>query len=204
MDGVILSPSRPAVSIDSWFVQQAFGANGPKGDLWTTYTAIANRRWDHIFGAGLQSAFTLTTSMLNLDCPGARSIPNALAYALPVNLDTSNVTLLTFNDKTSIQIPACQYTNFQLFHVAPIEMNGWAILGELNKWVPVAAARLKSVTVQSNSVSVLLAGYPTESVTYSFVLSPTGAPAAIQEFTCKIPSSGEVTLTVPAGTCTTV
>ena len=38
-DGLLLKPTRPAMSLDSTFTQRAFGQGGPKGQLWTGYTA---------------------------------------------------------------------------------------------------------------------------------------------------------------------
>ena len=38
-DGLLLKPTWPAMSLDSTFTQRAFGEEGPKGQLWTGYTA---------------------------------------------------------------------------------------------------------------------------------------------------------------------
>ena len=38
-DGLLLKPTRPAMSLDSTFTQRAFGEGGPKGQLWTGYIA---------------------------------------------------------------------------------------------------------------------------------------------------------------------
>ena len=40
MDGLLLRPSRPALSIDSTFVQRAFGSGGPNGHIVATYTEV--------------------------------------------------------------------------------------------------------------------------------------------------------------------
>ena len=37
-DGLLLKPTRPAMSLDSTFTQRAFGEGGPKGQLWAGYT----------------------------------------------------------------------------------------------------------------------------------------------------------------------
>jgi len=41
-DGLLLKPTRPAMSLDSTFTQRAFGEGGPKGLLWTGYTTYEN------------------------------------------------------------------------------------------------------------------------------------------------------------------
>lgn len=40
IDGLLLRPSRPALSIDSTFVQRAFGSGGPNGHIVATYTEV--------------------------------------------------------------------------------------------------------------------------------------------------------------------
>ena len=37
-NGLLLKPTRPAMSLDSTFTQRAFGEGGPKGELWAGYT----------------------------------------------------------------------------------------------------------------------------------------------------------------------
>ena len=40
MDGHLLKPSHPAMSIDSTFLQRAFGSGGPDGQLWAAFTLV--------------------------------------------------------------------------------------------------------------------------------------------------------------------
>ena len=40
MDGRLLQPSRPALSLDSIFVQRAFGSGGPDGHISVAYTEV--------------------------------------------------------------------------------------------------------------------------------------------------------------------
>ena len=37
-DGLLLRPTRPALSIDSTFVQRAFGSGGPEGHVAAAFT----------------------------------------------------------------------------------------------------------------------------------------------------------------------
>lgn len=39
-DGKLLKPSVPATAVDTTFAQRAFGAHGPQGELWSTYTQV--------------------------------------------------------------------------------------------------------------------------------------------------------------------
>mmetsp|Transcript_70119 Transcript_70119/g.164983 ORF Transcript_70119/g.164983 Transcript_70119/m.164983 type:complete len:108 (+) Transcript_70119:830-1153(+) len=66
-------------------------------------------------------------------------------------------------------IPASQFpSTFELWHITPTLPNGWAILGELDKWVPLASARVQEVIVSSSQVSLVLSGAPNETVTLTF------------------------------------
>ena len=40
MDGRLLQPSRPALSLDSTFLQRAFGGGGPNGCIAAAYTEV--------------------------------------------------------------------------------------------------------------------------------------------------------------------
>ena len=39
-DGRLLKPTRPAMSLDSTFLQRALGSGGPDGELWVAYTEV--------------------------------------------------------------------------------------------------------------------------------------------------------------------
>ena len=39
-DGLLLRPSRPALSIDSTFVQRSFGSGGPDGHVVAAFTEV--------------------------------------------------------------------------------------------------------------------------------------------------------------------
>ena len=39
-DGRLLKPSRPVMSLESSFLQRAFGSPAPNGQLWAAYTEV--------------------------------------------------------------------------------------------------------------------------------------------------------------------
>ena len=41
LDGRLLKPSRPAMSLDSTIIQRTFGSGGPDGELWSAYTVVS-------------------------------------------------------------------------------------------------------------------------------------------------------------------
>ena len=45
MDGRILKPTHPAMSIDSTFIQRAFGSGGPEGYFAAAFTEVVDQRF---------------------------------------------------------------------------------------------------------------------------------------------------------------
>lgn len=43
-DGRILKPTRPTMSLDSTFLQRAFGEGGPEGQMSAAYTEVNNKQ----------------------------------------------------------------------------------------------------------------------------------------------------------------
>jgi len=140
-------------------------------------------------------------SALTLDLNGPRSISNAIAYSLPTQtLNTAQLTLASFSDTKPLVVPSCQFANFQLFHIAPVESNGWAVLGELAKWTPVASARVKEVDASTSDLAVSVAGQNGETVELWFV-NTSVSPLAATSMKCVIAESGRATFNMPAKTC---
>lgn len=44
-DGLLLKPTRPAISLDATFVYRAFGSGGPDGDVTIAYTEVCYSEW---------------------------------------------------------------------------------------------------------------------------------------------------------------
>ena len=68
------------------------------------------------------------------------------------------------------------------FAVLPVEPNGWALLGEVDKWVGVAAARFLEVTSTPTAMLVEATGSPGEALRVGFV-PPGGGPVVVGECT---------------------
>merc|ERR1719181_2128671 len=85
-----------------------------------------------------------------------------------------------------VTIPACGAADFRLYHVAPRLANGWAYLGELSKFVPVAEARTRPLSFDVNSVSVSLSGAASEEVVVTF-LAPNGTVVSAE---CVLSAAG--------------
>ena len=84
---------------------------------------------------------------------------------------------------------------------------GWSLLGEVNKWVGVSPARVRSIEVVRRhsgnaSLEVAVRGAPGELVALAFAppARTSGAwAAAVVE--CTVPSSGALVVAVPERSC---
>ena len=94
--------------------------------------------------------------------------------------------------RDGIAIPACGAGDFRLYHVAPRLANGWAYLGELSKFVPVAEARTRSLSFDADGVAVALAGAAGEEVVVTF-LAPNGTVVSAE---CVLSAAGVGEVTV--------
>ena len=77
---------------------------------------------------------------------------------------SANVTIRAapFSAAAPLRIPRCGYSDFCLFHIAPIfKHSGCAFLGEVGKWVPVAIGSRVS-SVHDTPGERLLLEYPPE------------------------------------------
>ena len=77
-------------------------------------------------------------------------------------------------------------------------LNGWALLGDLRKWVPVAEARFSDIQADADALSVEVTGQAGEVVPVAFYDTAKGATVTVQ---CVLPESGTARAAVPAGTC---
>ena len=163
--GRLLQPSRALTSIDAAAVARAFpntSSNVPTGIVSATYTAVAALVFDHILAANLTMSWNILPKHLEstrADLPLRLAVPRnsakswllhplsshadaIIAYALnTTTLDPTSLVTQLFSATSPILLFACGLIDFQLWHTAPIFQNGWSLLGEVSKWVPVSEAR---------------------------------------------------------------
>jgi hypothetical protein len=196
-DGRLLQPSAPARSIDASFAL----AGGPQPNqkhvhaVMATHSIIGVQKWTHVLTIGLNASFKLLPKHLGDDFggQGAYLVWTGYQPSGSVGKRPANVTLLGgFSDTAPLVLPACAYSDFGLYQIAPIQPNSnLAFLGEIGKWVPTAAARVVTLTDNaSHGLSVAIIGVVDEMVELAFAASGTGATVTVL---CKIgPSAAAV------------
>jgi hypothetical protein len=206
VSGRLLQPSRALTAVDGVVVRRALGALAgtdapPAGAVVSaTYTLLGGWAWDHVLAANLSQPWALLPARLaptRADAaPRGHSPPPpaALAYALnTTSLDARTLLVVPFDDAHPVTLSANGLADFALWHTAPAFDNGWSLLGELGKWVPVAEVRFGSPVVEGAGVAVALRGAPGECVEVAWVR---GAGGSVQNSHCVLDAAGGATATV--------
>ncbi len=226
--GLILAPSRAATALDAQVLSHAFsGAQYTRGEVYAAYSYISGWAWDHILAADLNASFAVTPTALagirsdvhlrhGAPVGGSRyavrplpivpavslhagAPPAALAYTLDTStLDLATLVVQPFGAGSPINLAPCAETDFAVWHIAPVFANGWALLGELGKWIPTAEARMSDVTASDHDLTVELSGEPGEVLPITFYNT---AAANATTVTCTVDDSGRVRIVMPFGVC---
>lgn len=103
---------------------------------------------------------------------------------------------MAFDDAHPLQLSPSNQFNWELWHASPVADNGWALLGETDKWVPTSSDRFVAWSVDASSASVELEGEAGETVVVSFAQGTKRV-----DVKCVLGQSGRSIASVPAATC---
>jgi len=194
-DGRLLKSDIPAVSIDDTYVQQAFGVGGADGEVWNSYTDVDGFTWHHVFVANLKTSYTLTPSKLVKATSMGATTNLIFSYDTPTNVSV-------FDANTPLRLSPNGKADFKFYHIAPVFANGWAVLGETDKFISVSHPRFNHINVDSNGIYVDLRGVFNEKISIAFA-QKTSDSYTVSSYGCVVPQSGVVGLQVPGGKCIT-
>jgi hypothetical protein len=195
-NGTLLQPGRALTAIDAVFLGMAFtdDAARPNGVVMTTDSEIGGHRWGLVLAAELKVAYELPVSTI---FSADSSMPAPAEHVVVESNFTMNSTAKVHIVPRggTFLLPVSDKVNFTLHSLAPVSVSGWALLGELSKWVPVSAARFKAVATSGGVPTAKIAGMEGEVVAVSFYrkASSTGA-ASVVTCSCVLPASGTMTV----------
>ena len=150
-----------------------------------SHTLVSGFKWAHVLAINLAEDFVLTPDHLApVDLDSGTDLVVYSGYG-----PATNVTVAPF---ATLDVKACNESDFEVYHAAPVFGNGWAYLGEAAKWVPVAEARTRAVEFDDAGVTVALAGGPAELVELAFYAPNKTVVAA----NCTLSAAGTATLSV--------
>ena len=157
---------------------------------------VAPWTWYYVISGEMSSAYTMHASELppSQHTKPKTSFPKSLAFSY--TLDGKIQKAMTFTD--SLNIPASSTTDFQYWSLAPILNNGWALLGELNKIIPVSTTRFIDIEQIGMQYTVYIVGVPGEMV--PITAYDTGSSKA-EVYDCTISATGRNIVYLPGGPC---
>ena len=188
-DGVLLHPGRPCTYIDSFIRSLAGQGVGPAGHVWSTHTMVGASRFDVVFSTEVTAAYDLKLSELNVAL-GVRAATVAFVHD---PFRTAAPAVATFDEATPLHImPFAAEPDFALHAASAVESNGWSLLGELNKWVPVSASRFSQIGVDGDDLVATCMGSAGETVKVSFAKGGkvTTVSCTFTDTTLKVSASG--------------
>ena len=148
--------------------------------------------WYHLLAADLSKDFEVTPPELppsHNTFPPSPGFPDFIAYNY--TLDGTVTTMMKFGVNDPLTVSACGKTDFQSWNLAPIFSNGLALLGELDKVIPVSETRFTGTRFYGPDFAIFLVGVPGEAV--SITLYDTTASELIV-VKCVVSSSGTARL----------
>ena len=201
-DGTLLHPSKPATPIDATY----FPAGTPHAfagvSLSTAWSGPAQAssalpRWYLVLASGVSPTYVLPAAALYPPPAAAQALAvwrngSACVTGAPVAKCAS---LLDLNAGFS---PRTGRNTVAVYHLAPVAANGWALLGEARKIVPVASARFESVNVTPSGLSATVRGVKGERIELLFAKVVGGGDSTlIISKAVTLPASGRATMSVP-------
>jgi hypothetical protein len=120
-------------------------------------------------------------------------------YGAPTNVTLSGKDG-RFTPDAPIVLKPCLYSDFAVWHMAPRLACGWALLGEMSKWVPISEKRVLAVTNSASGLSVAVAGVPGEVAILTFLNWE--KDNALHTVNCTFGGSNSETWVKATATCT--
>ena len=194
-DGQLLQGDKPAMVLDSQHAARAF-SGAAHSEIWTTQTVLDGHAFAVVLGATVGSD---TTVGITADLQLPKDTKH-VAYE-------ANATSAVMGDPavglTNLVIKACGKWDFQHYTVSPVLGNGWSLLGEQSKWVPVSAARFHGLSWWSETgtgvpegASVIATGPEGEAIEVAWLAPGSRTPIVVQ---CTIPRGDAVRVKVVTG-----
>ncbi|KAJ8299957.1 hypothetical protein KUTeg_021476 [Tegillarca granosa] len=181
--------TEPYPSLEALVATLSTGPVGPGDKVNSTDVEMLMRyfqsqfRWQSLTQMGLLVKFGQHTVLYKMLLSSSKSTHDPIVF--PYN-DVSKWQV--FNDSNPLQINNCNNQNFCLYHITVPQTlllisfitfvflghfrkeDKVAVLGELNKWVPVSPWRIKKLTY-SDDVAMKVAGEAGENVTMSYMVN---------------------------------
>jgi hypothetical protein len=192
-DGVLLQPAQPLIPIHEWFYQQTVSSSGMTGQILESKMRVNGlSAYGIILSLELSNDFRLYPHHLadfDLGDDGSWMV-----YDRDLCSDWKSFSALTplILPKSKTMTPA----DYQLHFVAPM-VNGWCLLGERNKFVPLSSTRFVGVEITFRCMTLQIEGNEDEVVELVYATQEYNAQSwMLHTKVVKIPSTGRLQVTL--------
>ena len=202
-------------------VDKLTAPQGPLGEAYSTHTSVGARTWFYLVGVQIGRDLAVGPDQVIAASSEARAAggesqsaaqgyvavswsdpsgfaPTARASVAP--FDAAHPIVLSAHPSSGVGKRNESLYAAQYHLVAPVLANGWIMLGEAGKLVPVSRNRIASLVERADGVDVDVVGSEGEQVAFTFV-DTAGAAADPVVVSCTLPAAGRARMSVPAGTC---
>eukprot|EP00936_MAST-01D_sp_MAST-1D-sp1_P001500 g1500.t1 len=204
---------RRAGSDEECDMDRLAAPQGPLGEAYSTHSTVGSETWFYAIGVQIARDLELRPGHLVASAAAKNRTYVRVAWQDPAGFrpvaradilpfDDANPIVLSANPKSAVgHRPGSLYAA-QLHVIAPVLQNGWAVVGEAAKFLPISSQRLVDVDDSSaTGIEVTVVGSPGESVAFTFVhvADVSADPVTVE---CKIQASGRAIIAYgPAARC---
>ena len=176
-DGSLLQPSIPIKRLDAVMSADTFSKNDEdnnddylRGEVWASYTLVSEKAYMQIFVPQLANSWSLKPSDIFIPQRHLLMTPNYWAFEA-----NASSKVFRFSEQSPVLLPIVEEpSSFLLYSVAPVLSNGWALQGEISKFVSISELRFISVSASNDhDLVVTVRITANESVDIGFI-SPSG------------------------------
>jgi hypothetical protein len=187
-DGVLLQPIQPLIPIHDWFFLNAH--DGPfHGHIQESKMKVNGLPpYSIVVALELEEDFSLKPSHLYDFCD--HDLPSVVydssLSSILQNFDENACPLVLERSRSTTP------EDYQIFFIAPV-IDGWCLLGEMNKFVPLSQNRFINVDIKPQEMSIMLEGSKGEIVDLAYsMLSDDSHQWIVRTQQVMIPASGQV------------
>jgi hypothetical protein len=167
---------------------------GPLGEIYSTHTTIdsVNLTWRFVMGVQLSADFNVTVGDLAANAAGGGLVAYAWDHGVgsfkpktaadlqvfsvdsPLLLQQSDGSVCQTGQKVMNVTTTCFPAEW--YAIAPTLHNGWILLGEITKLMPISNVRISSVEITASGITIAIKGAPSETVEFGAVPPGQGLP----------------------------
>jgi len=208
--GLLLHPSRPATAIDRSIASTVFphSAEAFSGEVYATYTQMGGFFWDHVLVAELSEPLSVTPqdfeairadAILRSPLLTVAASDTTIAYSLnATTFSNASFQFRFFSESSPLQLAPCDLRDFAVWHTAPVFQSGYALLGDLRKFVPTSEMRFSNIQVTETGASADITGSVGEFVPVTWFNVAVNSSITVN---CILSDTGRATVAVPDNTC---